>query len=1375
MDDSTNLCFVVGGERGSGKTETTKQLISFLAIADSVIIHDERSLCGGTQRLYEGKDDADEGFVMRQLIAGFQLLEAFGNAKIAQSPNSSRFMLYTQFDYSAANAAIAQVSMQAILLEKSRLTASFSMEKNGRNFHIFYQMLHGLRATNLSLSKELFVNHAAEDFVILGYFAKAEHEHEASVAQFEAVWASLCAMNCSADDIRSIFSLLAGILHLGNVQFEESTTEFEAVHLKSPLLDLRDLFRLLGVPEDDYQQMLDAITMQSVEFNRRSVRVDLKVATSQRVKQNVHSLMKHLYEGVFSWVLKLFSRIAPEHPAPFSNGKYQIGVLDAFGFDYLEGRNSLEQLCSNLAAERFLDLYYRDVVRQELDVCRKEGLQLNVNPLLAREEAANQYIIDVIIKTPSGILNQLEDYDRLGQTPDEATLLGRLHNINDPSHMPKNSKNRYAYSKVRCGINNFVIKHSGGEVMYTIDGFMEKNICLLADNVLTVLENTSNPILRRFHSQNQQDLGDNTSPFNFNVAISTSTSLDERSATLDVNGDTGKKSKHSRRSTIAHHTLTLGSLSSDTTSASAASVSRIASPLHSSASTDTLDCLPAPVLEVKTTVERRTSLLLQSYAKAEREVETPKGLNSKSRMSNQQKRIESSLSFQYRTRLDAVMANLRVKELHFVLCLNTGSSQADPEFFSEELVFRQLLSSGIKEFVQYSDQLEEFGLFPIRMTYVEFLTSFCVFLDARERSDSFEMSNLRSLQILSRFLGPETYQLGKTQVFMTRSGFIALNKALIRHLGIFVAKIQQKYRLYRIRKRMREQQGGICKLQALFRMQVDRKRFLVLKYGLCLQKYPHADKSALYNIKLLFCRPHETPHLIDLSHEILKLYQKATTVASLWRRKAGYRELAARRLSVVRIQRFFTQSIPRFWFHNRLMKLHLQCQSDRSTSLAFTQTYCESFPEEMDVRNKWLDYCTLLQSAVRGANADVIQFLNPIGDEILAVDVNRRNTLYYAALKPSMHIVRLLAEGLNGSPTSYYRTSAPKSVSVSTVPSPASSLIEKSPTLLEGWVEKSYNCRTWSRKWFTVSELYVVYYKSGNPYAQHEVECKVVSLKDCRIGRMSSSGLPSNVSKEKTLIIEIEAEAQLGTKLADGIRLRKRSLSGNLNFYRGGSVVYLRFEEEATLLEWLRVLKRTSSKAQRNTTKSMASTSPENDYYWSSVVYMDLLSHTLWATSTDLFHETPLHVIARCATKSSPHSSFMLPNQSVPNIDVVMFASWLVDKGCNVNEQNNGGQTALHIAVEYADNHDLVACLILKGASVFQVKNRNGLSVFDLLCTPSIKERYEEVFRINLSKRKAVHKVLASDAVLPSPLLSPAVRYSYCSIFLSSHIIRDGR
>jgi myosin heavy subunit len=119
---------------------------------------------------------------------------------------------------------------------------------------------------------------------------------------------------------------------------------------------------------------------------------------------------------------------------------------------------------------------------------------------MALDDATNQYIIDVIIKTPSGILNQLEDYDRLGQTPDDATLLGRLDNANDPSNLPKNSKNRYAYSKVRCGTNNFVIRHSGGEVMYTIDGFMEKNICILPNNVLAVLENTTNSILKSFYS-----------------------------------------------------------------------------------------------------------------------------------------------------------------------------------------------------------------------------------------------------------------------------------------------------------------------------------------------------------------------------------------------------------------------------------------------------------------------------------------------------------------------------------------------------------------------------------------------------------------------------------------------------------------------------------------------------------------------------------------------------------------------------------------------------------------------------------------------------------------------------------------------------------
>jgi hypothetical protein len=1330
---------------------------------------------------------------MRQLVAGFDLLEAFGNAKIPHSPNSSRVMLYTQFDYKVTNAAIAQISMQAILLEKSRLIIPFSTEKNGRNFHIFYQLLNGLSTINLSLCKELFLNHAVEDFAILGYFVKGGQEHDTLVSQFQSVWTSLHLMNCSAEDIRNIFSLLAGILHLGNIQFEESSMEFEAVELKSSLVDLRALFRLIGVNEDEFQPMINSITMQTVEFNRRSVRLNLKVATSQRVKQNVYSLMKYLYEAVFSWVLKLFSRIGPGANEKLSSGKYHIGILDAFGFDFLQGRNSLEQLCSNLAAERFLDVYYRDIIRQELSVCTKEGLECNVAPLFAQEDAVNQYILDVIIKTPSGILNQLEDYDRLGQAPDDATLMGRLDNANDPSNMLKNSKNRYAYSKVRCGINNFVIKHTGGDVMYTIDGFMEKNISLIPDSMLTVLENSSNSILKKFH-QNQNDKGDNISTYNFSSTTNELTAPSiERSATLDMYGDSVKKSKPSRRSTIANHSLTLESLSSDT--ASASSVSRITSPMQSQTTADLFDSSSSsalsvlgaagPTTQVKKTVERRTSLLLQSFAKADREPETPKILNGKSHVSSQQKRIESSLSFQYRTRLDAVIANLREKELYFVLCFNTGSSQNDPECFNEGLVYRQMMSCGMKEFVQYTNQLEESGLFPIRMTYVEFLTSFCIFLDAEERSDCLETSNLRSLQILATFLDPGSYQLGKTQIFMSRSGFSVLSNALVKHLGKFVAKIQEKYRNYRYHIRKVAQEGEIRRIQSLFRMQVHRKRFLILKYGFCLQNYPFADKSALVSIKLLFGRPNDFPRLVDLSNEIMKINQTVTKIASIWRRKKGYKILNAKRISVVRVQRFFKEFVPRLWFHNRLMKLHLQCQTNRSSSLAFTQAYFETFPEEVDVRNKWLDYCTLLQSAVRGANADVIQFLNPIGDEILAVDVLQRNTLHYAAYKPTMRIVRQLAEVLNGNPTSYYRISSPKSGSAltftemvstsSTATSLADSpLIKDHPSLLEGWVEKSYNCRTWSRKWFTVTDMYAVYFKSGNPYAQHEVECKVLSLKDSRIGRMSPGGLPSNVSKEKTLIIQIEAEAQLGTKLADGIQIQKRLIADNLNFYHGGNFVYLRFEDEATLLEWLRVLKRTSFKAQRYPTKPMAASFTDSEYYWSSVVYMDMLSHTLWVTSTDLFQETPLHIVARNTSRNSNRTGAMAPNQPFANIDLVTFTSWLVDQGCNVNEQNNGGQTALHLAVEYPDNHELIACLILKGASVFQVKNRNGMSVFDLVCTPSIRERYEEVFRINLSRRK-VNKVLASDSVLPPPQLSLTVPYSYCSIFLSSHIIGDGR
>eukprot|EP00434_Breviolum_minutum_P032050 symbB.v1.2.028343.t1/scaffold2997.1/size65663/7 len=117
---------LVSGESGAGKTETTKFVMRFLALAGA----------GGTE--------SSMSVVERQVLDSIPVLEALGNAKTLRNENSSRFGKYIELQFCPPDGVAPRLvgaHTHTYLLEKVRVV---QQQEGERSFHIFYQMMAAL-------------------------------------------------------------------------------------------------------------------------------------------------------------------------------------------------------------------------------------------------------------------------------------------------------------------------------------------------------------------------------------------------------------------------------------------------------------------------------------------------------------------------------------------------------------------------------------------------------------------------------------------------------------------------------------------------------------------------------------------------------------------------------------------------------------------------------------------------------------------------------------------------------------------------------------------------------------------------------------------------------------------------------------------------------------------------------------------------------------------------------------------------------------------------------------------------------------------------------------------------------------------------------
>uniref|UniRef100_A0A667XCD4 Unconventional myosin-VI n=1 Tax=Myripristis murdjan TaxID=586833 RepID=A0A667XCD4_9TELE len=450
---------IVSGESGAGKTENTKFVLRYLTTT------------------YGTGQDIDE-----RIVEANPLLEAFGNAKTVRNNNSSRFGKFVEIHFNEKNAVVGGF-VSHYLLEKSRICMQ---SKEERNYHIFYRLCAG---ASEDIKKTLHLD-SPDSFRYLNqgctrYFANKDSdkqimqnrkspEHLKAGAlkdpllddqgDFNRMCVAMKKIGLDDTEKLDLFRVVAGVLHLGNIDFEETGSSSGGCTLKNQSSQtLAYCANLLGLDQDDLQVSLTTRVMLTTAGGAKGtvIKVPLKVEQANNARD---ALAKAVYSRLFDHVVKRVNQCFP-----FETSSNFIGVLDIAGFEYFE-HNSFEQFCINYCNEKLQQFFNERILKEEQELYQKEGLGVN-----EVHYVDNQDCIDLVEAKVVGILDILDEENRLPQTSDQHFALAVHSKHKDHFRLTVPRKSKLAIHRNIRDDEGFIIRHFAGAVCYETAQFVEKN------------------------------------------------------------------------------------------------------------------------------------------------------------------------------------------------------------------------------------------------------------------------------------------------------------------------------------------------------------------------------------------------------------------------------------------------------------------------------------------------------------------------------------------------------------------------------------------------------------------------------------------------------------------------------------------------------------------------------------------------------------------------------------------------------------------------------------------------------------------------------------------------------------------------------------
>uniref|UniRef100_A0A8C3FX53 Myosin VIa n=1 Tax=Cyclopterus lumpus TaxID=8103 RepID=A0A8C3FX53_CYCLU len=409
---------IVSGESGAGKTENTKFVLRYLTSSYGTGQDiDERIVEGQTLFTLSFESIAPFVFIHNAVVGGF---------------------------------------VSHYLLEKSRICRQ---SKEERNYHIFYRLSAGASED----IRQKFHLSSPDTFRHLKSGPLKDpllDDH----GDFNRMSVAMKKIGLDDTEKLDLFRVVAGVLHLGNIDFEEAGSTSGGCTIKNQSSEaLEHSAELLGLEEEDLRVSLTSRVMLTTAGGAKGtvIKVPLKVEQANNARD---ALAKAVYSRLFDHVVTRVNQCFP-----FESSANFIGVLDIAGFGWSPSKpllTSYLQLCAMFYWKKITHHY----LDHEQELYQREGLGVN-----EVHYVDNQDCIDLVEAKMVGVLDILDEENRLPQ-PSDQHFTDTVHNKHKNHFrltVPRKSK-LAVHRNVRDD-EGFIIRHFAGAVCYETTKFVEKN------------------------------------------------------------------------------------------------------------------------------------------------------------------------------------------------------------------------------------------------------------------------------------------------------------------------------------------------------------------------------------------------------------------------------------------------------------------------------------------------------------------------------------------------------------------------------------------------------------------------------------------------------------------------------------------------------------------------------------------------------------------------------------------------------------------------------------------------------------------------------------------------------------------------------------